>query len=188
MNTDRRIYIAGPMRGIAFYNFIEFETARMNLEAEGWTVVSPADLDLAAGFDPYDLDQDSDWNQWPKELGDKEEVIKRDLEALINCEAVCMLNGWEKSKGATAEIAVAIWSGKEIYYQKAFMEKKKNKRWRAPLNGDYYIVDHEGSVVKMREDWYIADEDGYNYGNYFQTRDDARIAAKKIGKLLRKLH
>ena len=42
--------------------------------------------------------------------------IKRDVEALLECDAIYMLPGWKNSKGAVAEVAVADWLGLEKRY------------------------------------------------------------------------
>lgn len=39
------------------------------------------------------------------------------LNTLLQCTHIYMLRGWENSKGATAEHAVAKWIGLEIIYQ-----------------------------------------------------------------------
>ena len=36
---------------------------------------------------------------------------------LVDCDAIYMLRGWENSKGARAEHAVAVWVGLDIMYQ-----------------------------------------------------------------------
>lgn len=103
-----RIYLAGPMRGIPYYNFPEFDLVRNILRASGHEVVSPADIDRQFGFDAMALPQDYDWTQEPDGLVLKD-VVARDLRALQNCEGIYMMKGWEKSKGARAERAVAEW-------------------------------------------------------------------------------
>lgn len=65
--------------------------------------------------------------------------------------------------------------------------KKEKKRWRAKVGQSYYIVDHDGTIVKMMEDGYIADTTGWVFGNYFETREDAERARWKVRKVLRKL-
>ena len=62
--------------------------------------------------------------------------------------------------------------------------KKEKKRWRAKVGQSYYIVDHDGTIVKMMEDGYIADTTGWVFGNYFKTRKNAERARRKIGKVL----
>jgi len=39
------------------------------------------------------------------------------LNTLMLCTHIYMLRGWERSKGARAEHAVAVWIGLEIMYQ-----------------------------------------------------------------------
>ena len=105
-----RIYIAGPMRGKPFYNFVEFDATRDHLVALGHVVVSPADLDRDNGFDGMKCPPDSDWSAtppgWDMAIG-----VGRDLEALRGCSAIHLLPGWEESVGARAEAAVAEWMG-----------------------------------------------------------------------------
>jgi hypothetical protein len=104
-----RVYIAGPMRGIPLYNFPAFDAAKENLINRGFDPVSPADIDRDNGFDPTKLPADHDWGS-VESLGiDVREIVRRDLMALLTCEAVYLLEDWHKSIGATAEVAVAQW-------------------------------------------------------------------------------
>lgn len=105
-----RTYIAGPMRGIQQYNFLAFDTAAERLRSIGRDVVSPAELDRLAGFDPYKLPADTDWSHVPVHFS-LEAAIRRDVEAILGCDSICVLPGWEKSVGATAEVAIAKWRG-----------------------------------------------------------------------------
>lgn len=104
------VYIAGPMRGVPFYNFPAFDVARNLWEDEGYNVISPADLDRKAGFDPID-NPGQDWNE------DKGEVIKRDILAILEtlkpntADAIALLPGWEASKGAAVEVALGQFLG-----------------------------------------------------------------------------
>lgn len=113
------VYIAGPMRGRQYFNFPAFDAVKAELSAKGFTVVSPADMDRKIGFDPELLGSDYDWtdlNQCHFSLMD---AIDRDVDALKKCEAIYMLNGWEQSKGAKAEKALAEWIGLKVMYQSA---------------------------------------------------------------------
>jgi hypothetical protein len=94
-------YIAGPMRGYPRYNFDAFDAARDALIKEGWHVISPADLDRQAGFDP---------DNHPVTAELLREMQIRDVDAIFfNADTVFALDGWATSKGATAEICVAKW-------------------------------------------------------------------------------
>jgi hypothetical protein len=112
----RPIYIAGPMRGIEKYNFPAFDAAAEQLYNQGWEPVNPADLDRALGYDPDEAPEGFDWTLIPAELPLKD-IVKKDLEALQQCDAIYMLPGWERSKGAKAELAVALWLGHEVLFE-----------------------------------------------------------------------
>ena len=87
-------YLAGPMRNVPDYNFPAFDFAAEKLREEGYTVFSPADNDRetdnqGASFDiRRALRDDTRW-------------------ICLYADAVALLPGWENSKGAKAEIALA---------------------------------------------------------------------------------
>ena len=112
-----RMYIAGPMRGIKYLNFPAFDDAKKDLELLGFSVVSPADLDRAIGFDPEVLGSDYDWKDLNKCNFSLLDAIDRDVNALKTCDTIYMLRGWEGSKGAKAEKALAEWMGLSVIYQ-----------------------------------------------------------------------
>ncbi len=107
-SRNRKIYIAGPMRGIKNYNFPAFHSAESALDYDGWTVLSPASQDVKEGFDPEtpqnELTQEA-LNKW----------IKRDAEMVFEADAICVLKGWENSKGAQVEVALARFANKPVY-------------------------------------------------------------------------
>ena len=119
MKDLRSIYIAGPMSGHADWNYPAFFDAEEILKWCGYTPVNPARLNLDAGYTIEKLHQLSS-EQFQLFT---EGAIKRDLEAVLECDAVVLLPGWEDSKGARAEKAVAEWAGKEIGY----LSHQKNK-------------------------------------------------------------
>lgn len=107
----KSIYIAGPMRGIAYFNFPAFDTAAERLKNEGWAVVSPADLDRDVGFDAMTMSAEyvnADF---------VDAAMRRDLAALMEVDAIYMLARWRDSRGARAEYALAQWRGIEIHYE-----------------------------------------------------------------------
>ncbi len=103
-------YIAGPMRRIPHFNFPAFDEAKALLMSQGHEVVSPADLDRAIGFDPWTLPDDYDWSQVPASFS-LDAAMERDIQALMEVDAIAMLPGWEQSVGATAEYWLARWRG-----------------------------------------------------------------------------
>ena len=93
----RKVYLAGPMRGYPRYNFDAFAAAAASLRKRGLTVFSPAERDIREdGFNP---DKD--------EARPMREYMEHDLPAVCRSDAVVVLDGWEKSKGACLEVHVA---------------------------------------------------------------------------------
>ena len=106
--TKKVVYLAGPMRGYKDYNFPAFDRAERILRNKGYHPVSPAAMDrLFEG-----------WGAAPPEgiaftPQDCKRFILRDLVALMDCDAICCLPGWQDSKGAKLEVALAQFLGLE---------------------------------------------------------------------------
>lgn len=83
-----KCYIAGPMTGYADLNYPVFHSVAERLRAMGFEVVSPAELN-------------------PIETPYREAMVK-DILALIKCDHIVMLEGWEQSKGASLENHIAV--------------------------------------------------------------------------------
>ena len=109
----KKIYIAGPMTGYPQYNFPAFLEAEKEISGKGWKALSPARMDIERGFNPIkdptavftdDMLQDA---------------IIRNIAAILESDAIAMLDNWSESKGAKAEYYVARWAGKQLfrYYQ-----------------------------------------------------------------------
>lgn len=113
----KRLYLAGPMRTLPHYNFPAFDLHRDLLRVLGWDVVSPADIDRAAGFEAMALHADYDWGSVPEAAGTLDEIMLRDIEALETCDAIYMMRGWEDSSGANRELAEARKLGLREFYE-----------------------------------------------------------------------
>ena len=112
-----KIYLAGPMRGIPEFNFPAFYAAADNLRSQGHEVFSPAERDNDRhGVDISKGNATGDEAQATKEHGfNLREALGIDLAWICaHAEAIAVLPGWEKSKGATAEHAVATALGLEV--------------------------------------------------------------------------
>ena len=107
------VYVAGPMRGIPLYNFPAFDAAR-DQWAQCYNVISPADLDRANGFDPGD-------DHSPELTVDQlAEVMRRDILAILKLrpergDGIAVLPGWEASRGARVEVALAVFLGLKVW-------------------------------------------------------------------------
>lgn len=117
----KKIYIAGPMRGIKHFNFPAFDRARDSLSM-AWNVVSPADLDREIGFDEKAFPEDYDWIDLKKANFSLQDAIDRDLAAIKTCDAIYMLDGWQSSNGAKAEKALAEWLGLQVIYESPLVD------------------------------------------------------------------
>ena len=84
-----RVYISGPMSGMPEHNFPAFHAEAARLRALGYAVVNPAELNPEPG------------KSW-------EECMKVDLRELLDCDLVALLPDWNKSKGARAEMELAL--------------------------------------------------------------------------------
>lgn len=106
------VYCCGPMTGIENFNFDSFYKACAKLESQGYKAINPAAMDAENGYPLVRLQQltSDEFQVFLKG------AMKRDLDALQQCDAIALLPGWENSKGARAEKAVAEWLGLEVMY------------------------------------------------------------------------
>lgn len=91
------VYISGPMTGIADLNFPAFNSAAELLRGQGRVVVNPAEYGVIEGA------------QWA-------DYLRADLAQLLQCEAIYLLPGWSKSRGAKLEHHVATALGLRVEY------------------------------------------------------------------------
>lgn len=101
-----RVYISGPMRGVPRFNFPAFDHAESLLARMGHEPWSPARRDRENGFDPVDL---SGWEPLSSLGFDLRDALAADCEYICrHAEAVLVLDGWTDSRGARAEVALAL--------------------------------------------------------------------------------
>lgn len=84
-----RIYIAGPMTGVAEFNYPAFHTAADRLTERGFTPINPARTD--------GREHCRTWLDY----------MRASLHDLAACDAVATLPGWGESRGAALEVHVA---------------------------------------------------------------------------------
>lgn len=114
-----KIYLAGPMSGISEFNYPAFHAAAAKLRADGHEVFSPAEHDIEVhGVDISKGNDNGCDKQAARDHGfDRRKALKADLEFIcLHADAIAMLPGWEKSRGAKAERATAIALGLEVIY------------------------------------------------------------------------
>lgn len=93
-----KVYIAGPMTGYPEFNYPAFRDTAARLRRMGFEVISPAELNP---IEPS-LIVDERYHQelYPS-------YIRRDITALLECDHICMMRGWQDSKGAALEYHIA---------------------------------------------------------------------------------
>lgn len=89
-------YIAGPMTGYPEYNYPAFHAAAEQIQSErGWTVLSPAEQDLAFANDHADQ---------PDLV--RAHYLRKDLGLLSQADVIVVLPGWQDSVGACFEVSI----------------------------------------------------------------------------------
>jgi Domain of unknown function (DUF4406) len=99
---NMKIYLSGPMTGIVNANASLFDRAKFRLVEEGNTVFSPVDNDRARGM-VFNFDRPVLLSDLPRGVTINI-LLADDLRWICRyAEAIALLPGWEKSKGALAE-------------------------------------------------------------------------------------
>jgi hypothetical protein len=102
--THTVYYICGPMTGYEDYNFPLFHAVTKILRDRGLECVNPAEVDHDGftGHNPSYEHQD---------------YLRDDItKGLLLCNAIVLLPGWTKSRGALVEFNVAVGMGFAVYY------------------------------------------------------------------------
>ena len=82
------------MTGFPDLNFPAFHAMTTSLRAGGYTVTNPAEINPDSGT----------WN----------DCMRRDIAALVYCDTVATLPGWEYSKGARLEVLIGERLGMKV--------------------------------------------------------------------------
>lgn len=99
LNADYLYYISGPMTGKKDYNYPLFNEVTHRMRDSGYRVVNPVETCAHLGVNrPANL------------------YLRRDIQALCNCDAILMLPEWEFSHGAFLEFTVARGLSMPAYY------------------------------------------------------------------------
>lgn len=99
----KTVYISGKISGLPEREYMAlFRSAEVKLKAQGFSVFNPTD---------------TSWTKWFRERQSPyAEILWHDLRKVMECDAIYMLDNFLESKGAKAEFAYAIATGKEIIY------------------------------------------------------------------------
>ena len=99
-------------------------------------------------------------------------------------------NGWvnDNMRPATEEEKQRLFDALAKEGKRWNAEEKRIEdlpRWRALYNENYYLIGSELTVDCQSEIGYVVDDNRYNAGNYFKTREAAERAAEEIRKILK---
>ena len=114
------IYIAGPMSGLPNFNRQSFEAAEQHLRAQGFSVIfNPIRQDIEMyGEDFFEGCPTGSAEEAAKFNFSLRKSLSSDLSWICeNADAIYMLDGWQYSKGARTEHALAVALGLKIIYE-----------------------------------------------------------------------
>ena len=90
----KRIYLAGPMTGIADYNYPEFNRVAKLIRDMGYEVENPADTE-------------KENTEYPYQSAPHEWYMRKAVEKIMKCDMVVILPAWDTSIGARLEVDLA---------------------------------------------------------------------------------
>lgn len=97
--TVRRVYLSAPISG---YDLAErkhtFAAMEKKLRVRGYDVCNPMGTQWESGLTAHDY-------------------MRKDIEMLLTCDAIMLMDGWNKSAGCHTELCVAIAIGIEIWFE-----------------------------------------------------------------------
>lgn len=98
MEEKKRVYISLPITGHEDSCAERAEAAKKTLSEWGYIPVSPFDI------------SHPDNATYAQYMG-------KDIEVMMECDAVCFLRGWHESKGCRAEYALSVIYGIETLFE-----------------------------------------------------------------------
>lgn len=112
-----RLYLAGPMTGYPQFNFPLFTETAERLRADGYDIVSPAEMDdeettalAMASPDGAPGSGTANGETWA-------DFLARDVKLIADeVDGVVVLPKWWTSKGASLEVFVALLCNKPVYH------------------------------------------------------------------------
>lgn len=116
-----KLYLAGPMSGIEDFNAPAFRQAARALRDFGHEVVSPVEADEAEGLQlegpPREAHPSATWG----------DCLSRDVKLIADSaiDGIVLLPGWEQSKGAKLELALALILKLTVYkFKRGLIERE----------------------------------------------------------------
>lgn len=112
-----KLYIAGPMSGIPQFNYPAFNNAAKALRQAGYDVRNPTEMDDKETQRAALASPDGRFTNGMVGGETWGDLLSRDVKVVADeVDGVCLLSGWEKSRGARLEAYVAVNVGKPVFY------------------------------------------------------------------------
>ncbi len=106
--SEPQCYISGPMTGYPNFNAEAFDEAAVIVRESGWGAFVPTENDAEAGIILAGCDG--------TETFDFNKALAKDAMQVCLSDAVFVLPGWEKSRGARIEVTLAFGMKVPVYY------------------------------------------------------------------------
>jgi hypothetical protein len=142
MSTEKIYYLAGPMSGIEQFNYPQFFSVAARLRRAGFLVVNPAEQDTPEVMRTVMSSEDGDLSKvdapsWGEFLAHDVKLVADSVDAIV------VLPGWEKSKGACTEVFIATLLGKPVH---------RGVRTERPVIDKYdRMLEEPGPVIDKEE-------------------------------------
>lgn len=128
-----RIYISGKITGLNYADVLKkFNDAQDLLESLGFEVINPLNNGLS---------QSHTWRQH----------IVRDIEMLLPCEAIYMLDNWIDSIGAGIEYDIALRTGKDVWFETNVVRNQEQAAIKLALKLANDKIEHPANDNELRE-------------------------------------
>lgn len=125
-----KLYLAGPMNGIAQHNYPAFWEYADILRRNGHEVISPAELH------PEAIDVPTD-----QEAEKRTEYLAADFAALITCDGISLLPGFGLSQGSMWEIHTALLFRLPVYFGTQLSRYDEKTLWGFLCNHGFKFGD-----------------------------------------------
>lgn len=114
-----KLYLSGPMTGYPQFNIAAFAATTADLRGHGFEVVSPHEADETSGIgEAVRSSIDGDVSKLTKQTGETwGMLLARDVNILADqgINAIVVLPGWERSRGARLEVFLGMLLKLPIY-------------------------------------------------------------------------
>lgn len=129
-----RVYVVGPMTGIADFNYPAFNAVADQLRTLGYEVENPADHGIVDGA------------QWAN-------YMAYDLTRLGLCGVIALLPDWEKSQGAKLEVLIAERLGMTVVNAHDLVAKEAVTPFRGKRDGELHSTSWKVCLQPDLEHW-----------------------------------